>query len=194
VQTIASLEQKATGIDADGDGKVRAFFAIFAWSLPLIASFVQVDMNELRDFLSEAGALDIFGANSVQEVMSIFDSDGNGTLDMDELASLMEFIEEEKARMLAIDQNKSSIASNDSAASQGKQATSDPVDNDSATLQGKQTTSGPVHVSAKFVGGADADGDGRVDLEEVSDSRSCIFGWTIFALFSFFVGVVGWLA
>ena len=116
-----------------------------------------MDLTELRDFLSEAGALDIFGANSVQEVMSIFDTDGNGTLDSEELATLMEFIEEEKARMLAMGENK---------------------EGGTGSLPANLKTSGSINVSERklqtitkleeSLDAADADGDGNIDLEEVS--------------------------
>jgi hypothetical protein len=70
------------------------FFCVF------IDGNVQVDLEELREFLSEAGALELFGAENVREVMSIFDSDGNGTLEEQELKLLMDFIAEEKSKML----------------------------------------------------------------------------------------------
>ncbi len=129
-----------------------------------------MDLTELRDFLSEAGALDIFGANSVQEVMSIFDTDGNGTLDSEELATLMEFIEEEKARMLAMGENK-----------------------EGGTLPANLKTGGSINVSERklqtitkleeSLDAADADGDGNIDLEEVSCVRCCRIGLIFFRCF-----------
>ncbi len=73
-------------------------------------------MDELREFLSENGALELFGANSAQEVMAIFDSDGNGTLEPEELSVLMEFIEDEKAAMLAMGENSAGVSSGQGAA------------------------------------------------------------------------------
>lgn len=165
VQTISSLEQKANRIDADGDGKVSTICAAI-YVCNFVRWRVQVDLNELREFLSEAGALDIFGANSVQEVMSIFDTDGNGSLEPQELQTLMEFIEEEKARMLALGGNKDSGASKGAESSLAKQKTSGSIN----VTERKMNTIAKLEESMIAV---DADGDGNVDLEEVSGAR----GW-----------------
>jgi hypothetical protein len=117
----------------------------------------QVDLHELREFLSENGALELFGANSVQEVMAIFDSDGNGTLEPEELSLLMEFIQDEKAKMLAMGENKDSVASGEGAAEKQRIGAINLLDR-----KRLQITKIEQHLSA-----TDLDGDGNVDLEEV---------------------------
>lgn len=139
---------------------------------------MQVDLNELREFLSEAGALDIFGANSVQEVMSIFDTDGNGSLEPQELQTLMEFIEEEKARMLAMGGNKDSGASKAAGSSLVKQKTSGSIN----VAERKMNTIAKLEESMVAV---DADGDGNVDLEEVSGVRVWRSSMASIPIFSF---------
>lgn len=119
---------------------------------------VQVDMNELQEFLNEAGALDIFGANSAQEVMSIFDTDGNGTLEPEEMECLMQFIEAEKARLLELG------GSRDSSTRENAIASAD------AMKRKKLETISKLEQSAHS---ADQDGDGIVDLEEVSVRIAC---------------------
>ena len=106
-------------------------------------------MDELREFLSENGALELFGANSVQEVMAIFDTDGNGTLEPEELSLLLEFIEIEKAKMLAMSESKESVASGEGAIN---------------VLDRKRLQISKIE---QHLSNADADGDGNVDLEEV---------------------------
>ena len=170
VQTIASLEQKAKGIDADGDGKVRARALVRGLPRVVLIANVQVDLNELRAFLSDAGALDIFGANSVQEVMSIFDTDGNGTLEKEEMASLMEFIEEEKARLLELGANKDCGGSGTSLISDASAGVKNRRRGSVSVADKKLLT---VSKLEKSLDAVDQDGDGIVDLEEVSICVLC---------------------
>jgi len=114
-------------------------------------------LDELREFLSENGALELFGANSVQEVMAIFDTDGNGTLEPEELSLLLEFIEIEKAKMLAMSENKESVVSGEGAAKQQRMGAINVLDR--KRLQ--------ISKIEQHLSNADADGDGNVDLEEV---------------------------
>jgi len=118
--------------------------------------------------LSENGALELFGANSVQEVMAIFDTDGNGTLEPEELSLLLEFIEIEKAKMLAMSENKESVASGEGAAKQQRTGAINVLDE-----KRLQITKIEQHLS-----NADADGDGNVDLEEVHWYERAFFEFT----------------
>ncbi len=128
---------------------------------------VQVDLNELREFLSEAGALDIFGVNSAQEVMSIFDTDGNGTLEPEEMACLMEFIEEEKTRLLELGGNKDSSTRENAVASAGA------MKKRRGSLVVSEKKLATISKLEQSVLTADQDGDGIVDLEEVSIIVTC---------------------
>ncbi len=131
---------------------------------------MQVDLNELREFLSEAGALDIFGANSAQEVMTIFDTDGNGTLEPNEMACLMDFIEEEKARLLELGGNKGTGGTRENAV-----ASAGAMMKRRGSLSVSEKKLATISMLEQSVHAVDQDGDGKVDLEEVSISACPLF-------------------
>ena len=80
---IDDLERKMTaGIDKDDDGLI--------------------DEDELREFLSAEGALEVFGAKSVREVLDMFDKDKTGKLDKDEMAQLRAKLSEKKQKIAAM--------------------------------------------------------------------------------------------
>ena len=118
----------------------------------------QIDLEELEEFLSEAGALELFGANNVQEVMAIFDADGSGTLEADEMEILMDFITGEKERMMAIAENR------DSKVGVGAARRAAAVN----VTERKFRTISKLEQSLATL---DADGDGQVDVDEV---RCCV--------------------
>lgn len=118
----------------------------------------QIDLEELEEFLSEAGALELFGANNVQEVMTIFDADGSGTLEPDEMEILMDFITAEKERMMAMAENR------DSKVGVGAARRAAAVN----VTERKFQTISKLEQSLATI---DADGDGQVDVDEV---RCCV--------------------
>jgi hypothetical protein len=80
---IEEMERKLTaGVDKDNDGLI--------------------DEDELREFLSAEGALEIFGAKSVREVLDLFDKDHTGKLDSDEMKQLQAVLIEKKQKLSAL--------------------------------------------------------------------------------------------
>jgi len=80
---IDEMEKKIiAGIDKDDDGLI--------------------DEDELREFLSAEGALEVFGAKSVREVLDMFDKDKTGKLDKDEMAQLQAKLSEKKQKIAAM--------------------------------------------------------------------------------------------
>jgi hypothetical protein len=80
---IEEMERKITaGIDKDDDGLI--------------------DEDELREFLSAEGALEVFGAKSVKEVLDSFDKDKTGKLDADEMKQLTAVLQEKKQKISAM--------------------------------------------------------------------------------------------
>jgi hypothetical protein len=80
---IEDMERKMTaGLDKDNDGLI--------------------DEDELREFLSAEGALDVFGAKSVREVLDLFDKDKTGKLDGDEMKQLQAVLMEKKQKNSAL--------------------------------------------------------------------------------------------
>jgi hypothetical protein len=80
---IEDMERKITaGIDKDDDGLI--------------------DEGELREFLSAEGALEVFGAKSVREVLDLFDKDKTGKLDADEMKQLTAVLMEKKQKISAM--------------------------------------------------------------------------------------------
>jgi hypothetical protein len=80
---IEEMERKLTaGVDKDDDGLI--------------------DEGELREFLSGEGALEIFGAKSVREVLDMFDKDKTGKLDADEMKELQAVLAEKKQKIAAM--------------------------------------------------------------------------------------------
>jgi hypothetical protein len=80
---IEEMERKITaGIDKDDDGLI--------------------DEEELREFLSAEGALEVFGAKSVREVLDLFDKDKTGKLDSDEMKQLQAVLREKKQKISAL--------------------------------------------------------------------------------------------
>ena len=80
---IEEMERKLTaGVDKDDDGLI--------------------DEDELREFLSAEGALEVFGAKSVREVLDTFDKDKTGKLDADEMKQLQAVLIEKKQKISAL--------------------------------------------------------------------------------------------
>ena len=80
---IEEMERKLTaGVDKDDDGLI--------------------DEDELREFLSAEGAMEVFGAKSVREVLDLFDKDKTGKLDVDEMKELQAVLMEKKQKISAL--------------------------------------------------------------------------------------------